>query len=213
MTIFKRTVPTLLLVFLSLLALASIGIAGGDDRTPPGFDAPQVAAVPPDAREALAVFDRPRTEIDAIPTHLAERLDRRAQFGMNPGLSRLSIGNATHSVYLVPASGRVCAVFTVEQGGNTMCPLIDDIVRGKVGPTTVGLTDRGIAIYGFVPDGVESVAVLTGEEPVSEEIAVERNAYYTVVPDGTPLRAVHYVGPEGPVEFEIVDPSLAFEQE
>jgi hypothetical protein len=134
-----------------------------------------------------------------------------APFGMNPGLSRLAIGNATNSVYVIPASGRICASLTVGEGANLICPSTDDVAGGKAAPATVTIETGGIAIYGIVPDGVESVTVRTADS--SSDVATERNAYYTVVPRGTALRTVGYDGPSGQVEFPAHDPSAVFEGE
>lgn len=202
-------------LLLSIVALAlivgSVGaIADGDDNNPPSAEATQVTTIEPRARAALDVLDEDRDAGDALPDQVAEPMDEEADFGMNPDLSRLSIGNMTSSVYVIPARDHVCASITVGQGANTTCPETDDVVDGKAGAATVVLETGDVAIYGLVPDGVESVSVQTGTT-TSTEVATEDNAYYTVVPHGTQLRTVSYIGPSGPVEFPIYDPALALE--
>ncbi|HEX2160835.1 MAG TPA: hypothetical protein VHF88_03345 [Thermoleophilaceae bacterium] len=181
-------------------------IADPDESNLPGAGMPQATEIDPEAREAMAVLDRPREAADAMSPDLAERIDARADFGMNPGLSRLSIGNATNSVYVIPANGHVCAALTVGEGANLSCRSNETIAGGKAAAATVVLETRDIAIYGIVPDGVESVSVHSGASEPSV-VPTEGNAYYTVVPAGTPLKGVSYAGPSGPVEFPLYDPS------
>jgi len=196
-----------------LLGTASVtAIADGDESNHPGDGHPQVESIEASATATMAVLRSPRTSGDGLPAHLSGRMDEHSPFGMNPDLSRLSIGNVANSVYVVPAHGHVCVVLTMDGGADLSCPSTDDIVDGRVAPTTVILGTGGIAIYGLVPDGVEEVAVRTGEAD-SLDVATQGNAYYTVVPPGTPLRSVAYVGPSGSVEFPIVDPSAVFEEQ
>lgn len=210
MGLLKRGAPWLVAV-VGLLAVVSVGVAENDSSEPPGSDARQIAAIEADAKEAISTLERARKGIDALPGELRDELNDRAMFGMNPDLSRLSIGNATSSVYLVPARGHVCAALTAAEGVGTICPSTGEIESGDAGPSTVVLARRDIAIYGVVPDGVTSVSVQTGSAD-STRIAVSGNAYYTVIPAGTPLRTVSYAGPDGQSEFEIVDPSLALKE-
>ncbi len=137
-------------------------------------------------------------------------MDEKADFGLNPDLARRAIGNLTSSVYVVPARAHICASLTDSQGVTVTCPSTDDVAEGKAGPATVAFETGGVAIFGIVPDGVDSVSVQTGTSD-SADVATEDNAYYTVVPPGTQLRTVSYVGPSGPVEFPIYDPAAVFE--
>jgi len=201
MTMLKRYLP-FAAVAVGLLAITAVGaIAGGDSTNPPSEGVPQVQEIEPGAKEAMAVLERGRVVADALPAELAARMDARADFGMNPSLSRLSIGNMTNSVHVIPARDHVCASLTVGEGASVICPSTDDIASGNSAPATVVLTTRDIGIYGIVPDGVESVSV------GPTEVDVDSNAYYTVVPAGTPLGAVSYEGPSGRVEFAVHDPS------
>lgn len=195
----------------AVLLAASVGaIAETDGSNPRGAGMPQISEIEPEAREAMAVFDRPRGEGDALPANLATRMDAHADFGMNPGLSRLSIGNLSNSVYVIPARDHVCAVLTLGEGANLSCPTTEAIAAGKAAAATVVLETGDIAVYGIVPNGVRSVAVRTGTSE-SNDIEASNNSYYTVVPAGAPLRTVGYTGPSGPVEFPIYDPSLVGE--
>lgn len=207
----RKSLTTVVVVG-GLLAVASVGIASRDDSNPPGSDVAQVAAIEPEAKDALAVLETTRTSVDALPGDVTEYVDEQPDFGMNPDLSRLSIGNTTNSVYVIPARDHVCASLTVGQGANFNCRSTEELADGEAGPATVTVEGNGIAIYGLVPDGVESVAVGTGVSE-STDVPVENNAYYTVVPGGTPVRTVSYEGPSGPVEFPIYDPALAFEEQ
>lgn len=199
-------------VVTTLLAVAAAGaVAGDDESNPPSRGHAQVQAVEPDAAQALSVLTEARGAADSLPPEIAARMDRHAPFGMNPALSRVAIGNATSSVYVIPASDHVCAVLTMGEGANLSCPALEDVASGDVAPTTVGLEGRDIAIYGLVPDGVDSVSVRTAASSI--EVETERNAYYTVLPAGTALRTVTYDGPSGLVEFTVHDPSAAFEDE
>jgi hypothetical protein len=206
----KKSLPIPLLVVGALLVLASTVLAVGDRGTPEGIDAPRVDSIQPETSASLSVFAEQRTAVDAIPGELAGKLRERAEFGMNPDLSRLSIGNATHSVYLVPAQDRVCTVLTAGEGASLTCARVEDIVRGDSGPATVGFPGGDVAVHGIVPDGVGSVAVTTAVGDHS--VAVKDNAYYTVLPAGTPVRSVRFTTPAGgPQEIEIVDPRRAME--
>lgn len=193
-----------------LLAVGTAGaVAAGDDNTAPSKGYERVQAVDPGAAAAVGLLREQRTSADEMPGQVAARMTANAPFGVNPGLSRLAIGNATNSVYVIPASGRVCASLTVGEGANLICPSTGDVAGGRAAPATVTIETGGIAIYGIVPDGVESVTVRMADS--STEVGTERNAYYTVVPQGTALRAVGYDGPSGPVEFPAHDPSAAIE--
>jgi hypothetical protein len=205
MTMLKRYLPPVAIVA-GLLAMTAVGaIAGGDSTNPPSAGVPRVETIQPDAREAMAVFERGRDAVDALPSDVAGRMDANPDFGLNPSLSRLAIGNATSSVYVIPARDHVCASLTVGEGATLICPSTDEIASGRSAPATVVLTTRDIGIYGIVPDGVESVSVDAGSESI--RVATDDNAYYTVVPAGTALGKVGYAGPSGPVEFAIQDPS------
>jgi hypothetical protein len=189
----------------ALLSVAAVGaIAVDDESNPPGADDAQISAIEPEAKEALDVLDQERGVGDALPKELTERMDENANYGMNPDLSRRSIANATHSVYVLPARDRVCVALTIGEGANLSCRSTKGVADGEVGPATV-LVSTGIAIYGLVPDGVESVSVQTGTDE-STRLDVENNAYYTVVPAGTARRTVHYAGPSGAVKFPVYDP-------
>lgn len=208
MRMLRRNVPLTLLTAATLVAVSATAIATGDESNPPSDGPSQITEIEPEAREAMAVLDRDRTAGDALPEALATKMDEHSDFGMNPNLSRLSIGNMTNSVYVIPANGHVCASLTVGDGANLTCPPTGDIAAGKVGAATVTLETGGIGIYGLVPDGVESVSVQTATSE-STGVATEDNAYYTVVPAGTPIRTLRYTGPSGPVEFPIYDPASA----
>lgn len=206
----KRYLPVSLIA-LALLAAGSVGaIADGDESNPPSAVSSQVAVIEPEAKQTLGVLREKRSAGDALRDDIAGRMDRRASFGMNPGLSRLAIGNATYSVYVIPARDHVCASLVDPEGAGLICPATDDVAEGKAGPATGALETGGVAIFGVVPDGVESVSVQAGTSD-SMDIAVQGNAYYTVTPAGMRLKAVSYVGPSGPVEFPIYNPALVLE--
>jgi hypothetical protein len=196
----------------AVLLVASVAaVADTDENNPRGAGVPQITEIEPEARAAMAVLDEPRGEGDALSAYLDERIDAHADFGMNPALSRLSIGNLSSSVYVIPADDHVCAVLTVGDGANLSCPSTEAIATGQAAAATVVLENGDIAVYGLVPDGVDSVAVGTGTSG-STEVEASSNAYYTVVQAGTPLRTVAYSGPSGAVEFPIYDPSLVGEE-
>jgi len=191
-----------------LLTVSSVAaVATDDESNPPSMGHTQVQTIESAAAQALAVLEESRIASDALPPGLAARMDTHAPFGMNPDLSRLAIGNATNSVYVIPANDHVCVSLTMGDGADLSCPSTDDVAAGSVGPTTVDI-GTGIAIYGIVPDGVESVSIQADGPPIAVE--TERNAYYTVVPPATALQSASYDGPSGPVEFDIHDPSAVF---
>jgi hypothetical protein len=207
-----RRLPFGIVVALVLLAVGSVvAIAGDDESNPPSADVDRVTTIEPEAKEALDILARGRASSDALPQELAARMKEKADFGMNPGLSRRAIGNITNSVYVIPARDHICASLTEGQNATVICPPTDDVAEGKVGAATVVLETGDIGIYGVLPGGVAGVSVQVGASG-SIEVPAEDNAYYTVVPAGMRLRAVRYVGPSGPVEFPIYDPALAFEE-
>ena len=206
----QRYLPVTLLATVLVVAVSAAAIATDDGSNPPSDGPSQVTAIEPEAKEAMAVLDEARTTEDGLPAVLAAKMDEHSDWGMNPSLSRLSIGNMTNSLYVIPASGHVCAALTVGEGANLSCPPTADIAAGTARAATVTLETGGIGIYGLVPDGVESVSVQTGTSD-STAVATQGNAYYTVVPAGTPLRTVGYTGPSGSVEFPIYDPAEVFE--
>lgn len=206
MAIVRRYLP-FAAVAVFLLAVSVGATADNDESNPRGAGVQQIREIEPEAKEAMAVFERPRGEGDSLPADLAARIDAHADFGMNPALSRVSIGNLSNSLYVLPARDHVCAVLTIGVGANLTCPTTDAIAAGHAAPATVVLETGGIAVYGIVPDGVDSVAVETGTSK-STQIEASNNAYYTVIPAGTALRTVGYTGPRGAVEFPIYDPSL-----
>lgn len=207
----QRHLPIATLVATVLAAGSVSAIADGEDGNPPGSGSVQIAAIEPQAKQSLAVLRDGRSAGDALREDIAVRMDRRASFGLNPGLSRLAVGNATFSVYIIPARGHVCASLMDTEGASLICPSTDEVVSGKAYPGTAALQTGGVAVYGIVPDGVDSVSVQTGTSS-SIDVATERNAYYTVIPSGVQPRALSYVGPSGHVEFPISDPALVLEE-
>jgi hypothetical protein len=195
-----------------LLVFGSAGaVADRDENNPPSAQSTQVEAIEPAAKDAIGLLEESRDPGDALPDEFEARMDEKADFGLNPDLSRRAIGNLTSSVYVIPARSHICASLTDSQGVTVSCPSTDEVAEGKAGPATVAFETGGVAIFGIVPNGVDSVSVQTGTSD-STEVATEGNAYYTVVPPGTPLRAVSYVGPSGLVEFPIYDPKAVFEE-
>jgi hypothetical protein len=211
MAMLKRYLP-FALVAVVLLSISVGAIADTDETNPPSAGVSQIREVEPEAKEAMAVFERSRGSADALRDYLATKMDAHADFGMNPALSRVSVGNATSSLYVIPARGHVCATLTVGEGADVTCPSTEDIAAGRAAPATVVLGTGDIAVYGLVPDGVGSVSVQTGKAD-STTVETQGNGYYTVIPAGTPLRTVRYTGPSGRAEFPIYDPSLIMKQD
>jgi hypothetical protein len=200
---------TLVLAVAALLT-GGVAVASADDHggaTRPGTDVEQVSAIDPAVAETMSALAGSRRSADAMPEDIANRLDGRPLFGMNPDLSRLAVGNASNSLYLVPADGHVCAALTVGDGANYSCRRISTIADGSSGAATVLLETGDIGVYGMVPDSVDSVTLQTGVSNTAQ-VDVSENAYYTVVDAGTPLGSVGYAGPSGHVEFPIHDPAL-----
>ncbi|NLT07868.1 MAG: hypothetical protein GXY03_16400 [Solirubrobacterales bacterium] len=190
----------------AVLGFGAVGaIAEDDDSNPPSEAGAMVTAVEPEAAEVASVLAEDRVAADAMPEEVAGDIGARADFGMNPGLSRRAIANTTSSVFVVPAREHVCVALTIGAGAGAICPPTDDLRSGRGGAGTAVLPTGDIAVFGVVPDGVDSVSVQTGESD-ARTVAVEDNAYYAVVAAGTPLRAVVHDGPDGPVELPIYDP-------
>jgi hypothetical protein len=190
----------------AVTAVGAVAQSGDGTNGSPGDDVAQVTTVEPEARAAASVLARPRAAGDALPAEVEERMNAHPRFGMNPGLSRRAIGGLSNSVYLIPASGFVCAALTVGDGANMSCAETSDLAAGQSGPSTVSLAGGAIAVYGMVPDGVDSVAVATDDRSAGATKVVN-NAFFTVLPAGTGLKTVSYRGPSGPVQYPIYDPS------
>lgn len=206
----KRNIPITALIAVLLAAMAVVAVAQSGE-TPPGEGVTQVTTVEAEAEEAMDVLDTARTSSDEMPSAVAESLDGHARFGMNPDLSREAIDTIANDVYVVPAEDHICASLTVGDGANVSCRPTADVAEGDVGASVVTLIGGPIGIYGIVPDGVESVTVHTGVS-ASEAVEVQDNAYFTALPEGTPLRKLSYTGPSGAVEFPLYDPAAAFEE-
>jgi hypothetical protein len=211
MSSLKRNIPIVAAVFASIAAMAVAAVAQGGESSP-GEGVPQITTVEEDAQQAMEVLDTPRTADDAMPTDVAEAIDENGRFGMNPDLSREAIDTLSNDVYVIPADDHICTSLTVGEGSNMTCAETSDVAAGQVGASTVTLAGGGIAIYGIVPDGVESVSVNTGTSS-SAAVATQDNAYFTVVPEGTVLRDLSYTGPSGVVEFPMYDPARVFDEE
>lgn len=195
------------LALATMLAFAALA-QGQDDTTTAPYDGfGQATSIEAEAKAAAAILRRDRAAGDAIRAELAERIDADADFGMNPALSRRAIGGVANSLYLLPATGHVCAALTVADGLTLSCVQTDRFAAGEVGPGTVLLPDGPVAVWGVVPDGVDSVALEAG--PESRTVEVTANGYLAVVPAGTPLESVSYTGPSGTVEYAIQDPSAS----
>jgi hypothetical protein len=203
----KRNTQLLVAVcaIVAMMAVAAVAEVT-DTPQPPGEDLAPVTAVEPAAKQAAAVLARSREQGDALPSDIAERLKEHARFGVNPSLSRRAIGGLSNSVYVLPGRGYVCHALTVGEGVNMGCAETADLSVGQTGAATVVLPGGAIAIYGIVPDGVESVTVET-DQAGSGATKVAANAFLRVVPGGTKLSSVRYTGPSGEVEYPIYDPS------
>lgn len=194
-----------LLLLGSLAAMSAVGQSDNDEGPPPQAALEQVTAIEAAAQDAMDVLDEPRDSTDALSPELAAAIDAKADFGMNSELSRLAIGNATHSLFVLPANGFVCTALTIGEGAALSCSETVDIANGESTPG-VATVPSGIAVYGLVTDEVSAVTIKTGEADTLEA-EITNNAYYKVLPAGTPLRSVAYIGPSGPVEYAIWDPS------
>lgn len=203
----RKTYILVTFAVLALLTPLAIGASAGEsDGDATDVELAKVSNVEEQARATLAVLEQSRSAADALPAEYAERMAKRASFGMNPELSRRAIANTTSSVYVIPARGHVCASLTDPNGVTTTCQPTADIAEGRVGAATVNF-EVGVAVYGLVPDGVDAVSIQTRSG--SRAVATEDNAYYTVVGAGDRVKSVSYVGPSGPVEFALADPGRA----
>jgi hypothetical protein len=203
MTMLKKNISILAAAICTLAAVTSVAAMATEGGSEPA-EAPQVTAIEPEAQDAASVLEEPRVASDAIPDPVADELDEHPTFGMNPGLSRLAIGSASNSVYLLPADGHVCSAVTAGDGAHIGCVETSDLAAGHSGP---GLVSQGgvVVIYGLVPDGVESVTVET--ESGSQSVAVDGNAYLAAVEAGTANGSVSYSGQSGEASFPIYDPT------
>lgn len=206
--LFDKRILSLLVVaaaLVSVVTVVALAEADGDvDPVPDGSGAAQVTSVTAEAADAVSALAEARTASDEMPAEAEAQIDEHADFGMNPDLSRRSVGG-TSSVYLLPASDHVCAALTNGDTTTVTCPEIDEITGGGAGPATVMLTGEAIGVFGVVPDGVESVTLAYGDGQ-SRTLEVTDNAYFAALAAGTPVGSVSYDGPTGTVDFPIVDP-------
>jgi hypothetical protein len=203
----KRNIQ-LVVAVCALVALTAVAAVAqvGDEPDLPGEGIAPVTAVEPAAKSAASLLARSREQGDALPSDLAERMNEHGRFGVNPGLSRRAIAGLSSSVYVLPGRGYVCSALTVGDGANMGCAETEDLAAGEAGASTVLLPGGAIAVYGIVPDGVDSVTVET-DQPGSGAAKVVSNAFLHVVPRGTKLSQVRYSGPSGEVAYPIYDPS------
>jgi hypothetical protein len=201
----------LLSIVLGVVLMMTVGAAAfaDDEESAPGGGIPQAIAIESTASDALSVLDDPQVPSDGMPVEIAAALDERAGFGMNPDLSRRSIGGVPYSLYVIPANGYVCSSLTDSQGATTSCAATDDVASGQTGPATQSLDDATIGVFGVVPDGVEQVMIRTGQAN-EDVVPVENNAYFVAYSAGTVMHGLSYVGPSGEVEYPLVDPADAF---
>ncbi|MEX1142470.1 MAG: hypothetical protein WD993_03585 [Thermoleophilaceae bacterium] len=205
MTMLKRNIA-IALAAAALVAVTAIAATAQDgDSTPPGSGVPQATTIEEAAKDAAAILRTERTAEDAVRTELAEKIDEHGRFGVNTALSRLAIGTISNSLYLLPATGHVCAALTLGEGASMSCVPTDELAAGNVGPGMAGLPGGAIAIWGIVPDGVDSVTVAAG--PHSTEVETQGNAYLAVVPAGAAVETATYTGPSGRMEYAIHDPA------
>jgi hypothetical protein len=207
-------VKRLLAVVATCCAFAAVAVVASAENPPPaapGIDAEVVEEVQPEAEEAVATLEEPRTAIDEMANGADEVIAETADYGANPDLSQLAVGTATHAVYLVPANDRVCIAFTVGEKARGSCFATESVAAGEAGPMTVLLEGGAVAVLGIVPDEVDAVDLDAGTQgPI--HIDVVGNVYYRVVPAATAMRSVSYEGPSGHVAFDLVDPRNAFDE-
>lgn len=204
MAMLKRNL-TIALIAAALVAVTAVAAVaqGGDER--PGDGYAQATAIEQAASNAASILETTRTSGDEIDSELADKIDEVAGFGVDTDLSRRAIASISNSVYLLPGTGYVCAALTVAEGATLTCAETPDLAAGEVGPGTVSLPGGAIAVWGIVPDGVDSVEVDAGVD--STEVDTEGNAYLAVVPDGAEVATATYTGPSGEMEYDIYDPS------
>lgn len=202
-----RNTRLLVAVCAALTMMAAAAVAEVTDSPElPGEGMTEITAVEPAAKNAVSVLARSREQGDSLPSDLAQRMNEHGRFGINPGLARRAIAGLSNSVYVLPGRGYVCHALTVGDGMNMGCSETADLAAGQAGAATVLLPGGAIAIYGIVPDGVDSVTVETDQQG-SGATKVVSNAYLRVVPGGTKLSSISYRGPGGEVRYPIYDPS------
>jgi hypothetical protein len=203
--------PSIALV-LALVALSSavaVAEVASNDPTPPGQGVDRVTHIEESASAAMQVLREVRDGDDSMPAEVSAAFAKRASFGMNPGLSRRAVANLRNSIFVVPARGHTCASMLNGAGAVMQCPKTSDIAAGRSGPGTAIIDGSAIAIWGVVRDGVESVEIRTAGE--THDAEPQANVYLAIVPGGTALESVSYVGPSGRVTYPIYDPSKAFD--
>jgi hypothetical protein len=199
------------LVLVALSSAVAVAEVASDDPAAPGQGVDRVTQIEEPAREALGVLREARGGDDSMPADAAAAFTERASFGMNPALSRLAIANLRNSIFVVPARGHTCASMLSGAGAVMQCPKTSDISAGRAGASTAMIDGTAIAIWGVVRDGIESIELRIGGE--IQAVEPQANVYLAIVPAGSPLESVSYVGPSGRVTYPIYDPSKVFDSE
>jgi hypothetical protein len=179
---------------LAVLALSACGSSGSTATSTSRAGAGAKAARPkgsPASLRALAIFRRPATPRDQIPTD-------EAVGGVRPGLSRLAYGGPLGMLFAYSNGGMVCVSFetriSLSAGAGTgRCESLALTRTAGVVLTVTATSDHIDRLAMILPDGVRSVTVTrAGGGPVT--LPVRGNA----VVYGTPgLRGWSFTTPAG----------------
>lgn len=177
----------------AMVATGSAVAVAASAGTPP-TPTPTVATQPTESvdaadLQAFALFNRPLTTADAVPTVEAQGLGGTSfatSFGGNVALARRAPGFATGGAWLVPGAGAVCLIadpwYTSASmnesagGGAAACAVDSRAASGALELTAEGEKHPGMTtVAGVVPNGVSAVTVTlvdgsTVREPVYENV-------------------------------------------
>jgi hypothetical protein len=181
----------------ALLAVLTLSACGSGGSTAPSTSRAKKAPVraatkgSPASLRALAIFRRPATPHDQIPTD-------ETVGGVRPGLSRLAYSGPLGMLFAYSNGGMLCVSFetriSISAGAGTgRCDSLATTRTAGVVLTVTGTSDHIDRLAMILPDGVRSVTVTrAGGRPLT--LPVRTNA----VVCGTPgLRGWSFTTPAG----------------
>lgn len=160
--------------------------------TPFGPARRQITAIPAAEAAHFAIFRRPLTPSDHLPSGRADPFANAhslvvGRIGANPALGRRVV-TSQGNVWVIPGNGAICL-----WNGGGGCASVAASIAGKNLSWTSN-SAGGTLIDGLAPDGVTRVAILLANGSV-DEVAVHDNVYAASTP--SPMKSIRLGGPHG----------------
>lgn len=149
--------------------LASAGLAGS------GANSGSAAATVKQLAPYVSVFRRERHDADRLPKITRERVLETGPKGIDPRRSRRLTDGKGSRLWLIPAAeGSICGY---EESGSGACGPVDGFIAGKRVGSACGFGNPYNLVYGFLPDGPDTVTLIR-RDGSSREVRVGTN-YWT----------------------------------